>query len=532
MSQTFTINGVGYSYPDQGDQNWGSNATNWASAVTTGMLQKAGGTFTLTADVNFGASFGLKSQYFVSRGTNAATAGVIRLAKTEGIEWRNNANGGNNVLTTDTSDQLLYNGVVIANAAGILPTTSGGTGLASYTAGDMVYYASGTAFTKLAIGTVSKALVSTGSAPSWALLVNANIDATAAIAYSKLTLTGSIVNADISASAAIAYSKLALTGSIVNADVSTSAAIAFSKLASLTSAHILVGSAGNVATDVAVSGDISITNAGVTAYAGTVSTAKGGTGLTSYTAGDTVYYASGTALTKVAIGAANTVNVSTGTAPSWSTSLALASTFSATTGSFSSVVGILAAAETDVALFIGAASTASTEVAQYGALCRFVGNASGTSSLFGFASQITSAASAYTLAVKAGFHVQNTTKGAGSTITRAIAYGGEAQTQGTNNAFLSDNAGFSGAFFIHSTDTNPSVFGGVVKAASGIVTKVSTANTSNPPTKAELTSAFGAPGTVGTGFVGIVDDNGGHANEYICWSDGTEWFYATGTKAA
>jgi hypothetical protein len=39
------------------------------------------------------------------------------------------------------------------------------------------------------------------------------------IAYSKLSLTGSIVNADISASAAIAYSKLALTGSIVNADM-------------------------------------------------------------------------------------------------------------------------------------------------------------------------------------------------------------------------------------------------------------------------------------------------------------------------
>lgn len=50
------------------------------------------------------------------------------------------------------------------------------------------------------------------------------------IAYSKLTLTGSVVNADIGASAAIAYSKLALTGSILNADVSGSAAIAYSKL--------------------------------------------------------------------------------------------------------------------------------------------------------------------------------------------------------------------------------------------------------------------------------------------------------------
>ncbi|MCE3278039.1 MAG: hypothetical protein K0S44_230 [Bacteroidetes bacterium] len=39
------------------------------------------------------------------------------------------------------------------------------------------------------------------------------------IAYSKLSLTGSIVNADISGSAAIAYSKLSLTSSIVNGDM-------------------------------------------------------------------------------------------------------------------------------------------------------------------------------------------------------------------------------------------------------------------------------------------------------------------------
>lgn len=47
-----------------------------------------------------------------------------------------------------------------------------------------------------------------GSAWKDALLVNANVDAAAAIAYSKLNLAGSIVNNDIGASAAIAYSKL------------------------------------------------------------------------------------------------------------------------------------------------------------------------------------------------------------------------------------------------------------------------------------------------------------------------------------
>jgi hypothetical protein len=55
------------------------------------------------------------------------------------------------------------------------------------------------------------------------------------------------------------------SGVIVNADISATAAIAYSKLASLTSGNILVGNATNVATSVAVTGDVTITNAGVTA---------------------------------------------------------------------------------------------------------------------------------------------------------------------------------------------------------------------------------------------------------------------------
>jgi hypothetical protein len=64
-----------------------------------------------------------------------------------------------------------------------------------------------------------------------------------------------------------ATGNIVLSGSIANADINASAAIAFSKLASLTSANILVGSSGNVATSVAVTGDVTISNAGVTAIA-------------------------------------------------------------------------------------------------------------------------------------------------------------------------------------------------------------------------------------------------------------------------
>jgi hypothetical protein len=47
------------------------------------------------------------------------------------------------------------------------PTTAGGTGLTSYTAGDLIYYASGTTLTTLAIGATGRWLGSSGTAPQW-----------------------------------------------------------------------------------------------------------------------------------------------------------------------------------------------------------------------------------------------------------------------------------------------------------------------------------------------------------------------------
>ena len=54
---------------------------------------------------------------------------------------------------------------------------------------------------------------------------------------------------------------------IVNADIASAAAIAYSKLATLTSGNIVLGSSANVATSTAVTGDVTISNAGVTAIA-------------------------------------------------------------------------------------------------------------------------------------------------------------------------------------------------------------------------------------------------------------------------
>lgn len=72
-----------------------------------------------------------------------------------------------------------------------------------------------------------------------------------------------------------------VAGAIVNADINAAADIAFSKLAALPSAEILVGSAGNVATAVAMTGDVAISNVGATTIqAGAIDLAMLSVGIT------------------------------------------------------------------------------------------------------------------------------------------------------------------------------------------------------------------------------------------------------------
>jgi hypothetical protein len=68
--------------------------------------------------------------------------------------------------------------------------------------------------------------------------------------------------------------------------------------------------------------------------------------------------------------------------------------------------------------------------------------------------------------------------------------------------------------------------------AAGIRTIQSTDDVNNTtPSAAELTAAFGAPATVGSGFIGVVKDNDEDTNCFVVVSNGTSYFYLKFTKA-
>jgi len=64
-------------------------------------------------------------------------------------------------------------------------------------------------------------------------------------------------------------------------------------------------------------GNVTLTNATISSLSTAITTTEGGTGLTSYTAGDLPYYSSGSALSKLGIGTSGTVLESNGSAPTW-----------------------------------------------------------------------------------------------------------------------------------------------------------------------------------------------------------------------
>lgn len=69
--------------------------------------------------------------------------------------------------------------------------------------------------------------------------------------------------------------------------------------------------------------------------------------------------------------------------------------------------------------------------------------------------------------------------------------------------------------------------------AGGIRTKQAINNVNDTtPTAAELTTSFGSPSSVGSGFVGVVKDNDTDTNCFVVVSNGTSYYYLKFTKAA
>ena len=327
-----------------------------ASTTVPGMVSTGAQTWAGAKTFDSGAlsSVSFTAPFFASSAANSAASGFARLASAQAISWRNNANNADLPLATNSSDQLTYNGNVLQSSSGLVPVSAGGTGIGSYATGDMLYASGTTTLAKLTIGAANTVQVSTGTAPSWSLLANANVASGAAIAVNKLAaLTASRAavsdGSGFLASATTTATQIGYldtlssnvqtqldgkqaTGNYITAltgDVSASgpgsASATVNQVGGYSAANVAAGATlANAATDANTASAIVRRNGSGNFTAGTITAALTGTasGNTTYTANQygVVISGSGNAMTVIAPDASTSKVLTSGgssAAPTW-----------------------------------------------------------------------------------------------------------------------------------------------------------------------------------------------------------------------
>jgi hypothetical protein len=202
------------------------------------------------------------------RTTGATITGTLEIGATGSFKF-DGTTANSNKTTLTVADPTANRTITLPNVSGTVVTT-GDTGTVTNT-----MLVGSIAYSKLSLtGSILNADINASAGITYSKLslsnsiVNGDIATGAAIAYSKLNLTGNITNADINAGAAIAKSKLNLTGTITNTDINANAAIADTKLNTITTAGKVSGSAITSGT---IGGSTAISTTGNISTTGTLS---------------------------------------------------------------------------------------------------------------------------------------------------------------------------------------------------------------------------------------------------------------------
>lgn len=123
------LDGIDYPYPEDGEYRgtWGENATEFAIAVGNAMENRVNKTGAETVGGVKTFQDGIITPTVTTTTSTPATSGVIRLAKTDLISWRDNANTANKELAIDASDRLKFGSTYLSHENWELSTPGSNT---------------------------------------------------------------------------------------------------------------------------------------------------------------------------------------------------------------------------------------------------------------------------------------------------------------------------------------------------------------------------------------------------------------------
>ena len=287
--------------------------------------------------------------------------------------------GGTNIDVSGTTISL----------TGTVGATNGGTGTSTVAVGDLLYGSATNTWSKLPLGSAYKSLVvnASGTQVEWN-----------AIALNQSTAVSGSLGETNGGTGQSSYA----TGDMLYA----SATNTLSKLGVGTNGYILTVSGGLPTWQPAPASGVtsfqtslsgltpSTSTTGAITLAGTLGASSGGTGLTSYTAGDLLYASGTTTISKLGIGTTNYVLTSSGTAPQYVAQSTLAvGTATNIAGGSAGAIAYNSASNTTTFLSLGTSNyvlTAGASAPQYVAQSTLsVGSATTATNLAGgIASQI------------------------------------------------------------------------------------------------------------------------------------------------
>jgi hypothetical protein len=236
---------------------WDGSAWRTVQPVTTGTVVSTTDVGTITSTMILDetiANVDISTTASIAHSKLASiTAGNILLGNASNVPTATTVSG--DITITSAGVTTVSNGAItnakVSASAGIVDTK-----LATISTAGKVSNSATTATN----GNTANAIVARDANGNFSAgTISAALNGNASTVTTNANLTGDVTSVGNATSIA--------TGVIVDADVNASAAIAYSKLAALNSANIIVGSSTNVPTARAVTGDVTISNTGVTAIA-------------------------------------------------------------------------------------------------------------------------------------------------------------------------------------------------------------------------------------------------------------------------